>query len=45
MAKAIKFASKKKYSKWLAFGHMHKVFHGKKRVTIAGKKHTVRHST
>ena len=45
MAKAIKFSSKKKYSKWLAFGHMHKVFHGKKSVKINGKVHKVRHST
>jgi len=36
MAKALNFASKEKYRKFLAYGHMHKAFHGCKPVTITG---------
>jgi len=43
MAKTIKFKSTAGYHKWLAFGHMHNVMHGKKRVKIAGKAHKVSH--
>jgi len=44
MAKTIHFKKKSGYKKWLAYGHMHKVFKGKKRVTIGGKSHKVQHA-
>ena len=37
------FKSEADYKKWLAYGHMHKKFHGKQPVTIAGKPHKVKH--
>lgn len=42
--KTIHFKSKRGYQKWLAFGHLHHVFHGKENVVIAGHKHKVEHS-
>jgi hypothetical protein len=42
--KAVNFKSKEGYRKWLAFGHIHKKFHGKQKVTIRGKPHTVKHT-
>jgi hypothetical protein len=44
----MKFKSKAKYRKWLAYGHMHGQFARKKGsqpVSIRGKKHKVKHMT
>jgi len=44
--KAIKFKSKATYKKWLAYGHSSGDFArvpGSQKVTIAGKKHKVKH--
>ena len=41
---AVDFKNKAGYEKWLAYGHMHGVFHGKQQVKIGGKKHKVDHS-
>ncbi len=49
MGKKIKemhFKSKEAYRKWLAYGHIHKVFEetpGHVKVYIRGKKHKVKH--
>lgn len=40
------FKSKKNYSKWLAYGHIHNVFKatpGDQLIKIRGKKHKVKH--
>jgi hypothetical protein len=40
------FKNKKSYSKWLAWGHMHKVFEttpGNQTIILHGKKHKVKH--
>jgi len=42
----LNFQNKKKYGKWLAFGHMHNLFEttvGNQVITINGKKHKVNH--
>jgi hypothetical protein len=41
---AVNFKNKGTYWKWLAYGHAHNKFHGKQKVTIAGKPHHVVHS-
>jgi len=41
--KTIHFKNKEAYRKWLSYGHMHKKFHGRKRITIGGKAHRVKH--
>lgn len=44
--KPLKFKSKATYKKWLAYGHIHKDFikvPGHQAITIAGKKHKVKH--
>jgi len=41
--KTMNFKSKAAYKKWLAYGHMHKVFHGKTAVKIKGQAHRVKH--
>lgn len=41
------FKNRKAYLKWLAFGHIHKVFKEKgkgQKIVIRGKKHKVKHS-
>lgn len=38
------FKSGAAYKKWLAYGHMHDVFHGTQPVSIRGKPHKVNHS-
>ena len=43
MAKTLHFKSKAGYKKWLAHGHIHGLFHGKKRIKIRGKTHRVKH--
>ena len=40
----INFKSLGAYKKWLAYGHIHKVFSGKKPVKIRGKTHKVKHA-
>jgi hypothetical protein len=42
--KTVNFKSKAGYERWLAYGHMHSLFHGVENVTIRGKKHVVKHS-
>ncbi len=47
MTTALNFKSKKGYKKYLAFGHIHKVFEktpGNTPIKIAGKTHKVKHS-
>jgi hypothetical protein len=42
----LNFKSKAAYMRWLKWGHIHKVFErtpGSQRITIRGKKHTVKH--
>jgi hypothetical protein len=41
------FKSGAAYKKWVAYGHAHGVMSGKgrKKVTIRGKKHKVKHAT
>ena len=41
--KTVNFGSKAKYQRWLAYGHIHGVFHGIENVTIRGRKHKVIH--
>lgn len=41
--KARNFKSKKAYKKYLAYGHMHKKFHGRTPIKIRGKPHKVKH--
>ena len=41
------FKNKEAYKKWLAYGHMHKVFEetpGNQQITIHGHKHKVKHT-
>ena len=38
------FKNEEGYKKFLAYGHIHNVFTGKKKVEIAGKPHKVDHS-
>lgn len=37
------FKSKAGYRKWLAYGHIHHVFHGRQKVYIGGRLHKVKH--
>jgi hypothetical protein len=44
--KARNFKSKAAYKRWLAYGHIHKVFErtpGNQRIKIKGKPHKVKH--
>ena len=42
----MKFSSKEAYQKWLAYGKIHQKMDGsgRKRVTIQGKNHSVKHT-
>ncbi len=42
-SKDIDFKNKEDYQKWLAYGHMHGVFHGHTPVSIHGSEHSVKH--
>jgi hypothetical protein len=39
----VDFRNYEAYRKWLAYGHIHGVFKGRKQVTIAGEPHHVTH--
>lgn len=43
MEKTLHFKSKEAYQKWLAYGHIHHAFHGKKEIVIHGHHHKVYH--
>lgn len=46
--RVLNFRSKESYRKWLAYGHIHKVFEktpGHTKVRIRGKPHKVKHSS
>jgi hypothetical protein len=44
MPKTVHFSSKAGYQKWLAYGHIHKRFHGCMKIVIGGHTHKVKHS-
>lgn len=44
LGKTLHFKSKAAYSRYLAYGHIHKKFHGCKNIVIGGHVHKVRHS-